>query len=211
MITSPSVGGTVTDGTVTWTINKNFPVSGGTLTGNTINRDVNTDRLSIFSGGSWNDGAQLSLFGRNNDASNAGCFELMAIDVNQRNPTYLRGASTYLRWDNNDLGGSAIVAKSLSYEGYIKYASGLIIQWGYAKKNSTLIIPANSTAGKYDANVTFPISFTSTAYKVAVTPNAAAPCYAVALSFSTSSCEISTFLQETTLVGIDVRYIAIGY
>lgn len=38
-----------------------------------------------------------------------------------------------LTWNGNDLTGSAIVAKSLANNGYIKYASGLIIQWGRRK------------------------------------------------------------------------------
>lgn len=35
-----------------------------------------------------------------------------------------------LTWNGNDLAGSAIVAKSLVPNGYIKYASGLLFQWG---------------------------------------------------------------------------------
>lgn len=35
-----------------------------------------------------------------------------------------------LKHGNNDLAGSAIVAKSLGTNGYIKFASGLTIQWG---------------------------------------------------------------------------------
>jgi hypothetical protein len=70
-ISSPSVGGTVTDGTVTWTVSRDLPlIGGGALTG------------------------------------------------------------TNLTWNANDLGNAAIVAKSLEQNGYIKYASGLIIQWG---------------------------------------------------------------------------------
>ena len=38
-------------------------------------------------------------------------------------------AGNSLTWNNNDIAGSAIVAKSLGDNGYVKYASGLIIQW----------------------------------------------------------------------------------
>ena len=38
-----------------------------------------------------------------------------------------------LTWNGKDLAGSAIVAKSFTNNGYIKYASGLIIQWGRKK------------------------------------------------------------------------------
>ena len=58
-----------------------------------------------------------------------------------------------LKHGNNDLAGAAIVAKSLNENGYIKYASGLIIQWGYALMNG-------NTAG-VTANVTFNTSFSS--------------------------------------------------
>jgi hypothetical protein len=70
-INSPSIGGTVSDGTVVWTVNRDLPlIGGGALTG------------------------------------------------------------TNLTWNANDLGGSAIVAKSIGTNGYVKYASGLIVQWG---------------------------------------------------------------------------------
>lgn len=35
-----------------------------------------------------------------------------------------------LIWKENDLSGAAIVAKSLNINGYIKFANGLIMQWG---------------------------------------------------------------------------------
>ena len=60
----------------------------------------------------------------------------------------------------NDLAGSAIVAKSLEVNGYVKYASGLVIQW--AKLHG---ITFNSE-GIY--TYTFPISF-STAPTLTVT------------------------------------------
>lgn len=54
----------------------------------------------------------------------------------------------------NDLAGSAIVASSLGETGYVKSASGLIIQWGHLHQ-----VQFNEE-GKYD--FTFPISFTRT-------------------------------------------------
>ena len=50
----------------------------------------------------------------------------------------------------NDLAGSAIVAKSLDASGYVKYASGLIIQWGRFF----------STTSRNGSTVNYPISFT---------------------------------------------------
>lgn len=59
-----------------------------------------------------------------------------------------------LKHGNNDLAGSAIVAKSLGNIGYIKYASGLIIQFVHLHN-----ITFNSE-GIY--TYTFPISFSTT-------------------------------------------------
>jgi hypothetical protein len=61
-----------------------------------------------------------------------------------------------LTWNGNDLAGSAIVAKSLSANGYVKYASGLIIQWGTTQITS---IPHT---------INFPIPFTIYVRPVAV-------------------------------------------
>lgn len=56
--------------------------------------------------------------------------------------------------NNLDLMGSAIVAKSFGENGYIKYASGLIIQWGHEPSTSFV----DSATGKY---INYPISFSS--------------------------------------------------
>lgn len=55
-----------------------------------------------------------------------------------------------LKHENNDLAGSAIVAESLGTNGYIKYASGLIIQWGSSGSIN------DSSEG---LEITFPIQF----------------------------------------------------
>ena len=59
-----------------------------------------------------------------------------------------------LTFNGNDLAGSAIVAKSFGQTGYIKFASGLIMQWGV------------NVVGTTNTEVTFPISFTSALYNV---------------------------------------------
>jgi len=100
-ITSPSIGGTVSDGTVVWTVNRDLPlIGGGALTG------------------------------------------------------------TNLTWNANDLGGSAIVAKSLGTNGYIKYASGLIVQWG------SYALPYGTNVTEYTLPVPFNVSFTTSSYQI---------------------------------------------
>jgi hypothetical protein len=53
-----------------------------------------------------------------------------------------------LTFNGNDLAGSAIVAQSLGKNGYIKYASGLIMQWGGV-----------NVSNKNDISISYPISF----------------------------------------------------
>ena len=54
-----------------------------------------------------------------------------------------------LKHGNNDLAGSAIVDKSLNYIGYVKYASGLIVQYGHA----TMVQNTDTVT------ITYPLSF----------------------------------------------------
>ena len=61
-----------------------------------------------------------------------------------------------LTWNGNDLAGSAIEAKSLSNNGYVRYASGLVIQWF----SSTEITIAANTSGSY-IKTTSPIAVTT--------------------------------------------------
>lgn len=55
--------------------------------------------------------------------------------------------------------GGTISASSLGTNGYVKFSNGLILQWG--AKN-----PGNTT--KYNMQVNFPISFTTTPYSIVV-------------------------------------------
>ena len=63
--------------------------------------------------------------------TNTGFFQLFAFNALNESQSILKGAPNgSLEWNTNDLAGAAIVAKSLTTNGYIKYANGLIIQWG---------------------------------------------------------------------------------
>ena len=58
----------------------------------------------------------------------------------------------------DSIGGGGIVAALLEQNGYVKFANGLILQWGY-----------NNT--DYAASVTFPIAFTKSCYAIAIGPH----------------------------------------
>lgn len=60
-----------------------------------------------------------------------------------------------MMWDSTDIGASGVVAKMLGQTGYIKYASGLIIQWG------TSGVPQNHISA-----ITFPVAFSTLSYVV---------------------------------------------
>jgi hypothetical protein len=164
-ISSPAIGGTVTDGTVTWRIAKAVTVFGGVIYDRILaKRNVTDGILTIMGGDDYPDGAYLNLFGK--EASSPSFFQLTAR--NGSNYISLMGGPTgQLTWGDNDLAGSAIVAKSLSNAGYIKYASGLIVQWGF-----------DNVVTSTFKQITFPISFTNacSVFVSSVNPNASAGC-----------------------------------
>ena len=120
------------------------------INSNNILRSINNDILYIHGGYGDNQGASCILKGKNY-FENAGNFLLKAN--NGTNNYELAGTPDgTLTWAGNDLAGTAIVAKSIDGAGYVKYASGLIIQWSNKSR-----IEAN-----VNVEVVFPISFTST-------------------------------------------------
>ena len=113
-------------------------------------RGINDDiSFAFYSGSTYRKGGSLYLRSMNQGENISGTFELEASNGNEYNCSLTGFPNGKLYWNNTDLAGTAIVAKSISSTGYIKYVSGLILQWG----NSNM--PANSTM----VQVTFPISF----------------------------------------------------
>lgn len=207
VITSPvSAGQTISDGTVVWTVRKCFSTNGGILIGDVIARKGDNAALRIVGGTT---GAVLDLNGINNTGANAfkGGARLYALDGDGLwgklglTPTGLffraNGAKTDVDNYAYDLGGSAIVEKSLTPDGYIKRASGEILQWGSAPVTSGV------------ATVTYPISFTSrnschcfaipgsTSFQASVTYGGA----------TASGCNI--YVSNNSINSI--HYIAVGY
>lgn len=143
---SSTIGDTVSDGAVTWTVRKTLSTSLGAVDGSVIKLKNDNLALSLIGASSANNGARAELYGK--DASEyAGWFALFT-----GNPTKgLMGIPDgQLLWNNNYLDKAAVVSFNPSQNGYIKYASGLIIQWG------TIIAPRGAST----SDITFPISFT---------------------------------------------------
>jgi hypothetical protein len=101
--------------------------------------------------------------------------------------------------NNFDLTGSSIVAKSLGENGYIKYASGLIMQWG--------VVGFTESGSK---EVSFPIGF-STSYKI-TTGNEidALGNIPQASAFPSYSDRLNKFIVQSSRDN-NVNWFAIGY
>lgn len=172
-ITSPTVGGTVSDGTVTWTIRKGastqdltgyLPLSGGQLSGYVFG---DSDKALYFHAAPQNDGGpSLALYGLDIQDSSPiiGGFEMFAVGTDRTTTKNLCGYNNGgLTWAGNSLDKSAVVAELLGTNGYRKYASGLIKQWG--ESGAAEDIPGVG----YCIKVQFPISF-PTAYRFIAIP-----------------------------------------
>ena len=154
-ISSLSIGSTVTDGTVVWTVRIPFNTNGGPLTGTIINR-INDDGLLILSGeNSLSLGTKLELYGRNATPR----FNLQAAD-RTTGVSLIGKPDKTLTWDGNDLGGAAIVAQNLVSNGYIKFACGLLIQWTHNRINDGNEWTTSNTGSGLFRNVPFPIAYT---------------------------------------------------
>lgn len=201
-ITSPTVGGTVSDGTVTWTVRKNastqdltryLPLSGGAMTGTDIMRNTQDSRLTIYGGNSWNSGA-ITLNGKNTD--NGGSILFHSQNATKESNLVL-SANGILSLNSNSLDKSAVVAESLGTNGYRKYASGLIEQWG------VLNFMENDTT----KSITFPIAFTTNAWIYAT----AASTNANIITVTKNTNSVGTIYRANHSGTCAVNWFAIGY
>ena len=146
------------DGTLTWgganvltDANGGYlPLSGGAMTGQTVNRNVNNSRITIYGGTSFgsghvtmNGGAYTTDAGAVEIVGATGMDSWASLGIYPQGTIRIgiRGSSLTLC----DLGGSAIVAKSLATTGYYKRADGLIEQWGQT-----------NNVARWDFPITFP-------------------------------------------------------
>lgn len=155
---SSTIGGTVSDGTVTWTVTGVFNIQGESLD------DANKATVSgqYRTGNAPTNNMPLAEYGNllvlgnmfHNGGNVYGGNVMQLAFYPNYNMTFIRkkkGSDTdWSSWQQQE----AIVAKSLGLNGYIKYASGLILQWGHEPSTSFV----DSNTGKY---ITYPISFSS--------------------------------------------------
>ena len=142
-----------------------LPLNGGALTGGVINRAINNGFINIIGGTEFNKGCQLVLFGKDYQSGDSseptGGFRFVTATVNDKYSYLIGTPNGTLTWNDNNLAGSAIVAQSLGRSGYVKYASGLIVQWIFG-------IDVANLRNK----IALPISFSNATYTVTIQPYA---------------------------------------
>ena len=133
-------------------------ISGGIRVGTFISRYLNTSYLQIMGGTTYNTGAHLSLSANNDIMYGSGSFALVSALAGKPQKALIGKLDGSLIWNNTDLAGAGIVSQQLGENGYIKYGSGLTIQWGKIDQTSGTSVW-----------VTFPISFSESLKPVIVT------------------------------------------
>ena len=196
--TGVSVGSTVTDGTVTWTVVRPVTSAGGTITGKIIrsggtgfaSRDVDTSFLYIGGSTSDSNGAYLTLYGK--DHANAGRFILTAKDGT--NSALLQGlANETLTWAGKEIERVNASSFSTASSSYIRFESGLQICWG----SETGVANTNVT-------VTYAAPF-STSPRITLSVGSSTVTY----GWSNVSATAIT-LKTSSTSGVIVYYMAIG-
>lgn len=210
-ITSPTVGGTVSDGTVTWTIRKNastqdltgyLPLSGGQLSGYIYG---DSGKPLYFKAAPQADGGpSLALYGLDIQESQPiiGGFEIIAMGKDRTTTKSLLGYNNgNLTWCGNSIDKSAVVAESLGANGYRKYASGLIVQWGATKADTF-----EAYNGNYYKNVPLNITIPTVCVYVAASVNSFKE-----LHKATAYCGDSSVSEITITCNTNGTYVVFWY
>ena len=183
--------------------NKNSLTLSGNLTVNgTINGTASSAGMRLQATPNWTNGSQINIFGKDAPDYNNGIQMFAVKDYNTNSYSVLAlkpNGSLFLQPPGtqvaNLLSDAAIVAKSLGTNGYIKYASGLIMQWGRA------LIAISST------QITFPVSFSNTNYIIICTPyrESGEMPVVVTRDYATGLCYGQASIETY------IRWLAIGY
>ena len=196
-ITSPAIGNTITDGDVTWKIGMPLSLNGGIMTGSILH--TGSEWFNIYGGQSSSVPSGIIQLG---SATSNGRINFISKSADST-AEFLMYPDGTLKHNNNDLAGSAIVAKLLGQNGYVKYASGLIAQWGMG----TFLNGNNS------CEISFPISFTSSNVSVIANGAQSVP-FAISVDDATlisSNNSKVTLYRDDTNIDRRIRWFAIGY
>ena len=139
-ITSPAIGNTITDGDVTWKIGMPLSLNGGIMTGSILH--TGSEWFNIYGGQSSSVPSGIIQLG---SATSNGRINFISKSADST-AEFLMYPDGTLKHNNNDLAGSAIVAKLLGQNGYVKYASGLILQWGKVNGDNVVANSQNTVA-----------------------------------------------------------------
>ena len=198
-----TVAGTVKN-TVTstnWTSGYIFQPLEGIILVRGVSDDIS---FAFYSGSTYRKGGSLYLrsINRGTDISGIDISGTFALEASNRdgNNSLLEGfPNGTLRWNNTNLAEAAIVSKSLGENGYIKYASGLIVQWGVKLVES----------GVTNTYLAFPISFINecvTCTGSEATDDIPNENGLLVWFYSKNGCQL-----KTQKPGVYVHWLAIGY
>lgn len=184
-----------------------LPLAGGAMTGaitapsaNAMHSGDDSSEITLWGGAGIYSGGSMVLYGRTRTDGFKGVAQLRAM-IEGASKNLLCYPDGRMTWGENDLAGSAIVAKNLSPNGYVKRASGEIIQWG------TTGVPRNAT----EVTVSFPISF-STSYRIVVTSNFNGHPTAVDIDDNGTTLQTKKIVIGTPYDSVcAIHWIAIGY
>jgi hypothetical protein len=190
-ISTTTIGTTVADGTVVWTIRDMSTALIKKSTEETDLDNANINGYMYYSGLASNapttaSGMLLSMLDQINVQ--------IATDTDVNQFFRKKQNGTWSAWQQQE----AIVAKSLGQNGYVKYTSGFIMQWGrvYVNINET-------------KTITYPIKFPNGCMSMSLALKSASVIESVSI---TCQAEQSTaFISNKSSVNADIYYIAIGY
>lgn len=154
--------------------------------------------IQLISGNNYTNSGHLVLYNSTMSGDLAGGFNLCAaVDGNDSHVIRLTGRTDgALIWNNIDLGNAAIVSKLFNVNAYIKYACGLILQWGQIYNSPSPI------------QLTFLIAFPNT-YSIALTPDGG-PVNTAGYA-STQNAQLTGPTVNLSRNDYGFRWIAIGY
>lgn len=209
VISNTTIGGTIIDGSVTWTIralSALFKIHEAT---NEVLEDVNT----VITNGLYSVKPQTintpeDVFGTLLVLRENSLYQIFMpatggnIDNGKLYYRHQKHSGEFSPWKQQE----AIIAKSLGTNGYIEYASGLILQWGIKQ------LPKYSNEWQ---QITFPIKFVSLNNPLFIANVAEDSVKGVVAGISAgkSSVAFKVFLTDNTVSSsaTHVNWIAIGY